>query len=117
MARRKLLPGLLHLSRAGLLPECIVVGTALDDIDTYDFRRVARAACDEYARSAVSLSQWAEFEEKLRFVPQSSGPKALAEAVFDAEKVLGPETKRLHYLSVPPSAARAVVRTLADAEL
>ncbi|MCW3044714.1 MAG: glucose-6-phosphate dehydrogenase, partial [Actinobacteria bacterium] len=30
LARRKLLPGLLHLIQAGLLPECQIVGTSLD---------------------------------------------------------------------------------------
>ena len=31
LARRKLLPGLFHLSQAGLLPECRIVGTSLDE--------------------------------------------------------------------------------------
>ncbi len=116
LARRKLLPGLLHLSRAGLLPECIVVGTALDDIDTEGFRHIARNACDQFA-GEVTLSQWAEFEGKLRFVPQSAGPSGLAAMVAEAEATLGPDTRRLHYLSVPPSAARPVVHMLADARL
>src|SRR5687768_14278968 len=49
LARRKLLPGLLHLSRAGLLPECRIVGTSLDDIDTDHFRAIAKEACEEFA--------------------------------------------------------------------
>jgi glucose-6-phosphate 1-dehydrogenase len=32
LARRKLLPGLLHLIRSGLLPDCRIVGAAMDDI-------------------------------------------------------------------------------------
>ncbi|MDQ3351522.1 MAG: glucose-6-phosphate dehydrogenase, partial [Actinomycetota bacterium] len=39
LARRKLLPGLLHLARAGLLPECRIIGTSLDDLDTDAFQK------------------------------------------------------------------------------
>ena len=34
LARRKLLPGMLHLCEAGLLRDCRIVGTSLDDLDT-----------------------------------------------------------------------------------
>ena len=37
LAKRKLLPGLLHLKRSGLLPECQIVGTSLDDIGSDEF--------------------------------------------------------------------------------
>ena len=42
LARRKLLPGLFHLSQAGLLPEFRIVGTSLDDLDDEGFRNFAR---------------------------------------------------------------------------
>lgn len=44
LACRKLLPGLLHLSCAGVLPECRTVGTSLDDLDTDGFREAAKKA-------------------------------------------------------------------------
>ena len=50
-------------------------------------------------------------------MPQSAGPEALAAAVAAAEAKLGPEVRRLHYLSVPPKAARAVITMLRDANL
>ena len=50
-------------------------------------------------------------------MPQSAGPEALAAAVAEAEAKLGPEVRRLHYLSVPPKAARAVITMLRDANL
>ena len=49
LARRKLLPGLLRLSHAGLLPECQIVGTSLDDFDDLDFHNFALTACEEFA--------------------------------------------------------------------
>jgi glucose-6-phosphate 1-dehydrogenase len=122
LAKRKLLPGLLHLAQAGLLPECRIIGTSLEDLDDAGFCRIAREACDEFARFDCPDPEWARFERRLRYVPQSQGPEGLAQAVADAEAELGATSdgvavRRLHYLSIPPSAARAVVRTLGQANL
>ena len=117
LARRKLLPGLLHLSRSGLLSDYRVVGTSLEDIDVEGFRLVARESCEQFARQHVSLREWDEFSRKLDYVAGSAGPVGLADAVARAEDILGGEPRRLHYLSVPPSAAVAVVATLREAHL
>src|SRR5262245_46058573 len=117
LARRKLLPGLLHLARAGLVPECRIVGTSLDDIDTDEFKKIAKAAFDEFGRHPVSDDHWATYENTLRYVSQEDGPDGLARAVAQAEAELGGQPRRLHYLSVPPGAARPVVRTLGEAGL
>jgi glucose-6-phosphate 1-dehydrogenase len=117
LARRKLVPGLLHLSMSGLVPECRIVGTSLDDLDDEGFRRLARDGCREFCTRPVSDPRWEAFAARLSYVPQGLGPEGLASAVARAEEALGGEPRRLHYLSVPPSAALAVVRTLGDAKL
>ncbi len=117
LARRKLLPGLLHLWQAGLLPDFRVVGTSLDPLDDEGFRKLARQACDEFARPGISDLQRARFEERLSFVPQSGGSAALSAAVSTCEAALGGSPRRLHYLSIPPSAARSVVQVLGRAGL
>ncbi len=127
LAQRKLLPGLLHLSQAGLLPECRIIGTSLDELDDEGFRQVARGACNQFRRLDGTSEQLAQFEQRLSYVPQSRGPEGLAEAVAVAEATLrarssekgdnSTEIRRLHYLSIPPSAARAVVQTLGRAGL
>jgi glucose-6-phosphate 1-dehydrogenase len=61
--------------------------------------------------------QWSVFAEKLHFVPQSEGSAALAQAVSSAEQQMGDDVLRLHYLSVPPDAALAVISTLNSADL
>jgi Glucose-6-phosphate dehydrogenase, NAD binding domain len=53
LAKRKLLPGLLHLLQAGLLPDCQIVGTSLDALDDEGFRCFARGACAQFARDDV----------------------------------------------------------------
>jgi glucose-6-phosphate 1-dehydrogenase len=117
LAQRKLLPGLVRLSMAGLVPECRIVGTSLDDIDDQGFRDIARRAFEKHSTREISDRQWADFERKLSFVPQDAGPDGLAGAVAEAEATLGGDCRRLHYLSVPPSAALEVVEQLGEAGL
>ena len=117
LARRKLIPGLLHLYQAGLVPECRIVGTSLEDFDDESFRTFARKACDEFSSHVITADDWSAFSRRLSYVRSDRGAAGLSAAVADAERELGGEPLRLHYLSVPPNAARAVVRTLGEAGL
>jgi glucose-6-phosphate 1-dehydrogenase len=117
LARRKLLPGLLHLSQAGLVPECRIVGTSLDQLDDEGFRALARAACEEFARVPVTDAAWDDFATDLSYVDQGAGPEALRAAVRAAEAELPGEPRRLLYLSVPPKAAESVIDVLGQAGL
>ena len=49
LSRRKLLPGLFHLSSAGFIPGCRIIGVSLDEIDADGFREFARDALDEFS--------------------------------------------------------------------
>src|SRR5262249_46356991 len=69
LARRKLLPGLFHLYHEGLLPECRIIGTALDDLDDAGFRAHTRAALAEFARRSVRPDECDEFMARLTYVP------------------------------------------------
>jgi len=117
LSRRKLIPGLFQLFRVGLLPACRIVGTSLEELDVDGFRTFARAACDEFSRSAFTEESWAAFATTLHYVPQSGGPAGLAAAVEAMERQLGDGVRRLHYVSVPPRAARAVVSMLGEGGL
>jgi glucose-6-phosphate 1-dehydrogenase len=120
LARRKLLPGLFHLMRSGLLPDFRVVGTSLDDLDDEGFRNHARSACEEFARGGVNEA-WDEFVSRLSFVRTTDGADGLRKKVEVAADALHSdavdEIRYLHYLSVPPSAAGAVVQSLSQAGL
>jgi len=106
LARRKLLPGLFHLAQAGLLPECRILGTSLDDLDDDGFRGYARSALDEFAHHGVPRQDWDNFSSRLFYMCQSAGNEALAKIVEELEDELGGEVARLHYLSVPPRPRR-----------
>jgi len=117
LARRKLLPGLFHLSSAGFIPGCRIIGVSLDDLDLDGFRTAARGALDEFSSRKVIAADWDAFAASLDYVPLSAGAGALKAAVEKAEQSLGAECRRLHYLSVPPSAALPAVRMLGEAGL
>jgi glucose-6-phosphate 1-dehydrogenase len=117
LARRKLLPGLLRLYQAGLMPEFRIVGVSIEQIDEAEFRELAAGACREFARHGFSERDWEEFSRRLTYVPVSKAPEGLARAVERAEDDLGPDTRLLHYLSVPPAAAQEVIGMLSSAGL
>lgn len=117
LARRKLLPGLFHLSTAGFIPACRIIGVSLDNIGAEEFRKIARDALDEHSLRKFTDEEWAGFVGNLEYVPLSAGPAALRAAVERSEQALATESRRLHYLSVPPSAALSAVRMLGEANL
>jgi glucose-6-phosphate 1-dehydrogenase len=117
LSRRKLLPGLFHLATAGFIPGCKIIGVSLDDFDVEAFRAEMRKAVGEFSARKVDDKDWNAFAQSLSYVPLKAGASALKAAVSAAEQSLGGESRRLHYLSVPPNAALSAVRMLADAGL
>ncbi|HXO47197.1 MAG TPA: glucose-6-phosphate dehydrogenase, partial [Mycobacterium sp.] len=117
LARRKLLPGLLHLANSNLAPEIRVIGTSLDELDNDAFRKLARKASAEFCRDEVSDEFMDEFIGNLIYVPQGAGPEALAAAVSEQRNALGGNANLLHYLSVPPAAVMPVMDMLHKADL
>jgi glucose-6-phosphate 1-dehydrogenase len=117
LARRKLLPGMAHLATSALAPDIRVVGSSLEDLDDEGFRKLAHQAVEEFGNHRITEEEWDTFASHLVYVPQTAGPDALAAAVTAAEAELGPDVQRLHYLSVPPKAALAVITMLRDADL
>jgi len=117
LARRKLIPGLAYLDQSELAPNIEIVATSLEELTTDEFLKLAKEAIDNFGTHKVNEEQWARFAEMVTYVPESAGPEALATAVATAEEKLGPQVRRLHYLSVPPKAARSVIATLRDANL
>jgi glucose-6-phosphate 1-dehydrogenase len=117
LARRKLLPGLFHLANAGFIPGCRIVGVSLDELDADGFRQVARGAIDEFSTRKVFEEDWNAFSSSLDYVPLRAGCDALKVAAQRAQQTFTGESRLLHYLSVPPSAALQAVRMLGEANL
>jgi glucose-6-phosphate 1-dehydrogenase len=117
LAKRKLLPGLFHLSRAGMLPDCHIVATSLELLDDGEYHGIARLACEEFTRGQITDEHWGVFQKRIVYVPGEHGVSGLAETVRRLESTFDAEPRRLHYLSIPPDAADSVVRTLGEAGL
>ena len=117
LAKRKLIPGLAYLDQSELAPDIQIVATSLEDFTDDEFRELAKAAIDSFGAHKLTPEQWANVAKIITYVPQGAGPEALAAAVAEAETNLGPNVRRLHYLSVPPKAARDVITMLRDANL
>jgi glucose-6-phosphate 1-dehydrogenase len=117
LARRKLIPGLAYLDQSELAPNIQIVASSLEDLSREEFLKLAKSAIDDFGVHKLSKEQWERFADTVDYVPQGAGPEALAAAVARAEEKLGAGARRLHYLSVPPKAARAVITMLRDANL
>ncbi|MEP6798035.1 MAG: glucose-6-phosphate dehydrogenase, partial [Lapillicoccus sp.] len=117
LSRRKLIPGMTHLVLSALTPDIQIVGTSLEDLDDDGFRAFAKQAVEEFGTHPLTPEQWDAFASRLHYVPSSAGPQGLQAAVTAAEATLGETVRRIHYMSVPPKAAPAVIQTLRDAAL
>ncbi|HTR12151.1 MAG TPA: glucose-6-phosphate dehydrogenase [Roseiarcus sp.] len=117
LAQRKLLPGLYHLCASGFIPNCRIIGVSLDPIDANDFRALAKKAVETRHAHGPGLEDWPRFAAALDYVPLKSGPGTLKAAVEKARAACGDDSQIVHYLSVPPGAALAVLRMIAEAGL
>jgi glucose-6-phosphate 1-dehydrogenase len=121
LARRKLLPGLFDLAKAGLMPARYrVIGSspAKSALSNDAFRQHARDAVREFGSAKPAGPAWQAFEAALSFGaadPQDPGP--LVAAVREAEKEIGGQPRRLFHLAVPPSAFGSVIGMLGESGL
>jgi glucose-6-phosphate 1-dehydrogenase len=121
LARRKLLPGLFHLAKAGLMPARYqVVGSSPARFALSDdgFRAHAADAVREFGSAKPAGPAWRAFEASLHFGaadPEDAGP--LVAAVQAAEKETGGSPRRLFHLAVPPAAFASVIGMLGGTDL
>ncbi|MGI5447723.1 glucose-6-phosphate dehydrogenase [Streptomyces sp. CA-243310] len=116
LARRKLLPGLFHLARAGLMPRRYrIVGTApaAEALTDQEFRTHAQQAVAEFGRSRPEGPDWETFAATLSFGAADTGAAdPLMAAVREAEAALGGKPRRLFHLAVPPIAFTSMIDLL-----
>jgi glucose-6-phosphate 1-dehydrogenase len=120
LAKRKLLPGLFHLAKSGLLPKDYrIIGSAPAQFAMTDqqFRAHAKSAVAQFGLAKPTGGAWQAFESKLHFgAADPDDPKPLVEAVRHAEDELR-SCRRLFHLAVPPSAFGSVVGMLGQTRL
>ena len=104
-----------RLLTSGLIPHMRLVGTSLDEHTQESFVGFVRDALDEFEGN-MDEDEWSHFSSRLIWA-QGGTPEALRAAVTAADAELEESQRLLHYLSVPPQAALAVLHTLRDAGL
>jgi glucose-6-phosphate 1-dehydrogenase len=115
LAKRKLLPGLLHLCETQLMPDFRLVGSSRGDITDEEFRDLAGNAIAEFGPGDADPDGVNRFLARLTHVSTNSGPEALGAAVDSARGELDGNPRLLHYLSVPPSAVVPLIELLSQA--
>src|SRR5215204_416342 len=115
LAKRKLLPGMFHLMRVGLMPERFrIVGAARKRLADEEFRALARESVAGSGREAEEPEDWERFSESLRFAAVGEGLGELERAIREAREELGGEPEVLFYLSLPPQAAAGTVEEIGE---
>jgi glucose-6-phosphate 1-dehydrogenase len=118
LAKRKLLPGMYHLMRVGLMPEHFrIIGAARRPIGDEEFRQLARDSIRDSGRRAGDHEAWERFSESLRFASVGEGFDELGHEVAAAREELGEDSETLIYLSLPPNAMEATVNELGEVGL
>jgi glucose-6-phosphate 1-dehydrogenase len=113
LAKRKLLPGMYHLARVGLMPRRFrIIGTARRPITEAEFRDLAREAVSGSSRAPGENETWEEFASSLRFAGVGEGFEELGRAIGAAREELGDGAGLLFYLSLPPRAAAGTVEQI-----
>jgi glucose-6-phosphate 1-dehydrogenase len=110
LAKRKLLPGMYHLMRVGLMPERFrIIGAARKALDEEEFRQLARDSVRRSGRKAGDREAWGRFSDSLRFASVGEGFEQLGKEVAAAREELTEDAETLIYLSLPPKAMEATV--------
>lgn len=117
LAKRKLIPGLFHLSSSSFIPDCRIIGTSLTELNAEEFQNLCLEALTEFSSREVDPEAWELFKSRLDYVSGSAGASGLQKAVKRAQKDIEGESRLLHYLSVPPNAALSVIELLGEAKL
>jgi glucose-6-phosphate 1-dehydrogenase len=121
LAKRKLLPGLFHLSVSGLLPERYrIIGSAPASFSLSDdeFRKHAHDAVAEFGKTPPTGEDWDRFAAALSFgAADPSDTSPLVSALHQAESDIGGTPRRLFHLAVPPAAFTSVIAMLGEAGL
>ena len=113
LAKRKLLPGIFHLTQVGLMPERFrIVGAARHQVGLEEFREIARQAVCGSGRRSTADGVLDEFLESLRFVSVGDGREPLRGEIGEARRELDDDAGLLFYLSLPPKAFRETVKAI-----
>jgi glucose-6-phosphate 1-dehydrogenase len=112
LARRKLLPSLLHLAGDDLLPDDFaILGVGRQKLTDEEFRAALGA-------NLPADNRWGAFAHRLSYLPveldSETGYRAIADRVAEIEGGEARRRGRLFYLALPPSVYPETIRGLSE---
>jgi glucose-6-phosphate 1-dehydrogenase len=118
LSRRKLLPAVLHLSRARRLPpRFTVIGIAKRPMDDEAFRQQFRDSLKEFTGEPIEHDVVESLAAHMRYLAGDLEDAALYTRLAAVLEEVAPNTGVLFYLAIPPELAPSVVRHLGNAGL
>jgi glucose-6-phosphate 1-dehydrogenase len=122
LTKRKLIPALVNLAQAKLLPaQFAVIGFSSSNISNEAFRDQLGREIKDYATSPVSPQTWDWFAERISYVAGDfKDPEAyrrLKEQIETVDKQQGTQGNRFYYLAVAPRFFSEIVQQLGAAGL
>ncbi|AKM48062.1 glucose-6-phosphate dehydrogenase [Edwardsiella anguillarum] len=114
LARRKLLPSLYQLEKAGHIhPETRIIGVGRAEWDATAYRKVVREALDTFLKEPLDDALWQRLSDRLDFcnldVNDTEQFQRLAERVAPQQRVT------INYFAMPPSTFGAICQGLGHA--
>jgi glucose-6-phosphate 1-dehydrogenase len=122
LTKRKLIPALYNLAKAGLLSrDFAIIGVARDDFRTESFRALIRQHFSEFIHGETDTELLDWMMHRLYYIQGELGNIAtflnLRELLAQCDNDHGTRGNYLYYLAIPPSFFGATVKQLGDAEL
>jgi glucose-6-phosphate 1-dehydrogenase len=122
LTRRKLVPALYNLARAGHLPaEFAVVGFARSAGEDKAFREELRAGVEEFSRTGIDAATWEAFAAGISSLragyDDPDGYRRLGERLEALDRERGTAGNRLFYLATPPNVTANIATQLGAAGL
>ncbi|WP_127958420.1 glucose-6-phosphate dehydrogenase [Serratia microhaemolytica] len=116
LARRKLLPSLYQLEKAGLIhPDSRIIGVGRADWDKVAYTKVVEQALSTFLKEPVEQQYWEKLSARLDFcnldVNESNNFTQLAKKLEQKHRVT------INYFAMPPSTFGAICKGLAEAKL
>jgi glucose-6-phosphate 1-dehydrogenase len=122
LTKRKLIPALLNLATAKLLPEAFaIIGFASNEFTTESFRSQLTEDIKQFASCPVTPEMWDWFLKRIYYIrgdfQDAAAYKALKDQIAAVEKTHNVPGNHFYYLAVAPRFFGEVVRQLGDAGL
>jgi glucose-6-phosphate 1-dehydrogenase len=123
LSNRKLLPSLYNLSKQRLLPPGFsLVGSAIDQVDTKEFRKRVAASVKEHSRTQpVEEAVLDGFLECVEYLPidfgKPEGFKRLKQRLDELDQERGTAGNAIYYCATPPATYEAIAEGLAEVGL